>query len=99
MQKLIPIPQPAATRFKPAQPVIDGERGDYLFLVSTDDTTVGEIRVDVYAMESSAGWQLIAVCPTGSNLNIQSVLSEAQKLELEAWCNLHIPAPTYLRAA
>lgn len=99
MQKLIPIPQPAASHLKQAQPIVDGDRGEYLFLISTDDTTVGDVRVDLYAMHSSAGWQLLAVCPTGSNLNLQSALSENTLLQLEAWCNAEIAAPDYRLAA
>lgn len=95
--KLMPIPQPAASPLKLAQPVLDGD--DALFLVSTDDMTVGEIRVDLYAMHSSEGWQLLAVCPTGSDLNLQSALADDKLLALEAWCNREIAAPSYRRAA
>lgn len=98
MKKLIPIPQPVATKLKLAQPIIDGASDDYLFLVSEDDTMAGDVRLDLYAMHSSDGWQLVAVCPTGSNLNIQSALAEEKLLDLEAWLNDNIPF-TLKRAA
>lgn len=89
--KLHPIHQPVATKLKLAQPILDVDSGEHLFLVSQDDTTIGEIRVDLYAMHSSDGWQLMAVCPTGTNLNLQSALVEEQLQRLEAWLNDNIP--------
>lgn len=63
------------------------------------DGTLGGLALDLYGTHDEDGYEVCAVAPAGTRLDLDAVLGPKVCDDMTGWCERHLPSNAELRAA